>query len=65
MEKWLIERGYNKKMISNQILRAQEHSRNDLLEIEKPQISAQKQTFTITYYPAFHNGRTTDIVNSK
>ena len=33
------ERGYNEKMIRNQILRAWEHSRNDLLEREKPQMS--------------------------
>ena len=35
-------RSYNEKMIRNQILRAQEHSRNDLLEREKPQMSEQK-----------------------
>ena len=49
MEKWLIERGYNEKMIRNQILRAREHSRNDLLEREKQQMSEQKLTFSITY----------------
>ena len=32
LEKWLIERGYNKKMIRNQILRAREHSRNERKE---------------------------------
>ena len=50
-----MERGYNKKMICKQILRACEHSRNDLLETEKPQMSEQKLTFSITYYPAFQN----------
>ena len=35
LEKWLMERGYNEKMIRKQILRAREHSRNDLLEKEK------------------------------
>ena len=49
LEKWLIERGYNEKMIRNQILRAREHSRNDLLEREKQQMSEQKLTFSITY----------------
>ena len=53
LEKWLMERGYNEKMILKQILRAHEHSRNDILEREKPQMSEQKLTFTITYYPAF------------
>ena len=57
MEKWLIERGYNEKMIRKQILRACEHSRNDLLEKEKPQMSEQKLTFNITCYPAFQNVR--------
>ena len=33
LEKWLMERGYNEKMIRKLILRAREHSRNDLLEI--------------------------------
>ena len=32
LEKWLMERSYNKKMIRKQILRFREHSRNDLLE---------------------------------
>ena len=42
-------------MIRKQILRAREHSRNDLLEREKQQMSEQKLTFNITYYPAFQN----------
>ena len=57
LEKWLMERGYNEKMVRNQILRAREHSRNDLLEREKQQMSEQKLTFNITYYPAFQNIR--------
>ena len=44
-------------MTRNQILRAGEHSRNDLLEREKQQMSEQKITFNITYYPAFQNVR--------
>ena len=50
-----MERGYNEKMIRKQILRAREHSRNDLLEREKQQMSEQKLTFSITYYAAFQN----------
>ena len=53
-----MERGYNEKVIREQILRAQEHSRNNLLEREKPQMSEQKLTFSIDYYPAFQNVRT-------
>ena len=59
LEKWLIERGYKDKMIRNQISRARKHSRYDLLEREKPQMSEQKLTFNNTYYPAFQNVRTT------
>ena len=44
-------------MTRNQILRAGEHSRNDLLEREKQQMSEQKLRFNITYYPAFQNVR--------
>ena len=57
LEKWLMERGYNEKMIRKQILYAREHSRNDLLEKEKQQRPEKKLTFNITYYPAFQNVR--------
>ena len=53
LEKWLMERGYNEKMIRKQILRARGHSRNGLLKREKPQMPEQKLTFNIIYYPAF------------
>ena len=39
LEKWLMERGYNEKMLRKQKLSAREHSRNDLLGKEKQQIS--------------------------
>ena len=57
MEKWLIDRGYNEKMIRNQILKAREHWRYDLFGREKQQMSEQKLTSNITYYPAFQNVR--------
>ena len=41
------------KKIWKRILGAWEHSRNDLLEREKQQMSELKVTFSITYYPAF------------
>ena len=47
LEKWLMERGYNEKMIRKQILSAREHSRNDLLEKEKQQLSERKLTFNL------------------
>ena len=52
-----MERGYNEKMIRKQILSAREHSRNDLLEKEKHQMSKRKLTFNIIDYPAFRNVR--------
>ena len=39
LEGWLMERGCNGKMIRKQILRVQEHSRRDLLEREKKELS--------------------------
>ena len=59
LEKRLMERGYSEKMTRKQILKAQEHSRNHLLEREKPQMPEQKLTIKITYYPAFQNVRAT------
>ena len=52
-----MERGYNEKMIRKQILSSREHSRNDLFEKAKQQMSEKKLTFNITYYPAFENVR--------
>ena len=53
LEGWLMERGYNGKIIRKQILKAREHSRKDLLERGKIETSEPKLTFNITYYPAF------------
>ena len=47
----------NEEMIQKQILRAREHSRNDLREREKHQISEEKLVFNFTYYSAFQNVR--------
>ena len=52
-----MERSYNEKMIRKQILTAHEHSRTDLLEREKQQMSYQKLTVNISYYLAFQNVR--------
>ena len=49
LEKWIMERGYNEKMIRKQILSTREHSGNDLLEKEKQYMSEKKLTFNITY----------------
>ena len=47
LEKWLMERGYNKKMVRKQILRAREDSRNDLLWERKATSIWAKLTFNI------------------
>ena len=44
-------------MIRKKILRAREHSRKDLLEIEKTKTFVPKLTFNITYYPVFQNNK--------
>lgn len=45
------------KMIQKQLLRVREHSRKDLLEKEKQQMSKQKLTFNINFHRAFQNIR--------
>ena len=57
LEKWSMERDYNEKLIRKLILRAREHSRNDLLERGKPQMAEKKLTFNITFYLTFQNVR--------
>ena len=52
-----MEKGYNEKMIRKQILSAREHSRNHLFERENQQMSEEKLTFNITYYPTFQIAR--------
>ena len=55
LEGWLMDKGYNGKMIRKQILRSREHSRNDFLEKEKAETSGPKLTLNITNYPVFQN----------
>ena len=50
-----MQRSYNEKIIRKLILSAREHSRNDLLEKKKQQMS--KKNINITHYPAFQNVR--------
>ena len=53
LEGWLMEKGYNGKMIRKQIFRARKHSRKDLLERGKANTSEPRLTFNITYYQFF------------
>ena len=57
LEGWLMERGYNGKMIRKQIFKTRGHSRKDLLERERTETSEPKLAFNITYYPIFQNTR--------
>ena len=47
LERCLMERGYNDKMIRKQILRVREHFRKDLLEREKAKTSEPRLTFIL------------------
>ena len=56
-----MERSYKLKVILKQILRAQEHLRDYFFVREKPQMPEQELTFSIKYYPAFPNVRSTMV----
>ena len=56
LEDWLIKRGYNSKMVRNQVLAARKFSRNDLLSKEKAP-RENKLTFNITYHPKLRKVR--------
>ena len=57
LEKWLMERDYNERMVRTQILKARGQSRNSLFEWGNTRTSESKLTFNMTYYPAFQNVR--------
>ena len=57
LEKWLKERGYSKRMVRTQILKAISESRDSLLERGNTKTSDSKLIFNTTYYPAFQNVR--------
>ena len=52
LERCLMEKGYNEKMIRYQILRTHKHSTKDLLENEKRNFQAET-FFNTTFYPDF------------
>ena len=52
-----MEKVYDGKMIRTQKLRAQEHSREELLDREPAEISELRLAVNITYYPVFQNIR--------
>ena len=57
LEKWLRERGYSKKLVRKEILKAWSHSRETLLNQEKMSRNDDRVTFNITYYPVFKDIR--------
>ena len=57
LEKWLRERGYSKKLVPKEILKARSQSRETLLNQEKMSRNDDRVTFNITYYPVFKNIR--------
>ena len=58
LEHWLHDRGYSKRVVRQEILRAQKVPRNELLEKECNHPEENIFTFNITYYPVFQNIKT-------
>ena len=58
LEHWLHERGYNERVVRQEILKARKIPRNELLEKERNPPGESKLTFNITYYPVFQNTKT-------
>ena len=57
LEKWVMQRGYNERMVSTQIIKARGVSRDSHLERRNTRPSESKITFNTTYSPAFQNVR--------
>ena len=55
LERFLLERGYNSKLMQKKILQARKIPRNDLLDQEKSQGNGSKLTFNVTYYSVFRH----------
>ena len=52
-----MEKGYMKRMVTAQILKARAESKDSVLERGNTRTCEKKLTFNITYYPAFQNVR--------
>ena len=53
LEVWLKNRGYNEKLVRQQILKAQKYRRTELLHSQREEVHKNKLVFNITYYPIF------------
>ena len=57
LEKWLSERGYSKKLVRKEILKARSQSGETILDKEGMPINDDIVAFNITHYPIFKNIR--------
>ena len=55
LERFLLERGYNSKLVRKEILLARKISRNGLLDKKKSQGNDSRLTFNVTYYLVFRH----------
>ena len=58
LEHWLHEQGYSERVVRQEILKAREIPRNELLKKEGNHQDENKLTFNITYYASFQNTKT-------
>ena len=55
LECWLKDRGYNEKVVRQQILKARKFTRKDLLNQDSKTKGGNKLVFNFTYHPAIQN----------
>ena len=53
LEIWLKNRGYNEKLVRQQILKAWKYRRTELLHSQREEVHKHELVFDVTYYPVF------------
>jgi len=53
LEKWLMDRGYNDKLVRSQVIKARKFKRKDLLNKEHKGSRDPKLVLNVTYHPAY------------
>ena len=53
LEVWLKNRGYNEKLVRQQILKARKYTRTELLTSQREEVHINKLVLNITYFPIF------------
>ena len=53
LEVWLKNRGYNEKLVRQQILKARKYRRKELLHSQREEVHINKLVLNITYFPIF------------